>query len=80
MIELTAKEINRREELTFKLRDGNITYEEAEELKQILEREKEKAISINDIDALIAIGFFLTAVIGFLSDMDKKGKKKKKSK
>ena len=30
MIELTAKEINRREELTFKLRDGNITYEEAE--------------------------------------------------
>jgi hypothetical protein len=80
MIELTPKEINRREELTFKLRDGKITYEEAEELKQILEREKEKAISLNDIVALIAIGFFLAAVIGFLSEMDKKGKKKKKSK
>ena len=78
MTELSAEEIVRREVLTFKLRDRTLSYEEAEELKRILEKEKEKAISLNDIFALLAIGFFLTAVIAFLSDLEKKSKKKKR--
>jgi hypothetical protein len=77
LTDLTRQEIRRREELTFKLRDKTLSYEEALELQRILEKEREKAISLNDLMALVAIGFFTTALIAFLSDLDKKKKKKK---
>ena len=80
MIQLTRDEIIRREELTLKLSDKTITREEAEELKMILEKEKEKAVSLNDMLALFAIGMLSIAVIGFLTELDNKNKKKKKSK
>ncbi len=80
MIQLTRDEIIRREELTLKLSDKTITREEAEELKMILEKEKEKAVSLNDMLALFAIGVLSIAVIGFLTELDNKNKKKKKSK
>ena len=80
MIQLTRDEIIRREELTLKLSDKMITREEAEELKRILEKEKEKAVSLNDMLALFAIGVLLISVVGFLSELDNKNKKKKKSK
>jgi hypothetical protein len=47
LTELTPQEIVRREQLTFKLQNRSLTYEEAEELKNILEKEKEKAISLH---------------------------------
>lgn len=34
---------------SFKLRDKTLTYEEALELRRILEKEREKANSLNDI-------------------------------
>jgi hypothetical protein len=80
LTELTNNEIKRREELTFKLRDKTLTYNEALELEFILKKEKEKAISLNDIVALIAIGFFTTALLSFLSDLENEAKKNKKRK
>ena len=74
---LTRDEIKRREELTFKLRDKTLTYNEGLELQKILEKEREKASSLNDLAALLAIGFFTTALIAFLSDLEKKKKKKR---
>jgi hypothetical protein len=80
MTDLTREEIIRREQLTFKLKDKTLTYNEALELRQILEKEREKANSLNDFMALLAIGFFLTALFAFISDLEEKEKKKKKSK
>jgi hypothetical protein len=62
LIQLTRYEINRREELTLKLSDKTITREEAEELKMILEKEKEKAIEIDDMLALFAIHVLLMVI------------------
>jgi hypothetical protein len=72
MTELTREQIRRREELTIKLRDRTITPDEAVELKNILELEKQKAITINDIFAIGAILFLLAAVASFLSDNKKR--------
>jgi uncharacterized membrane protein len=77
LTELTPQDIIRREELTFKLQNRSLKYEEAQELKNILQKEKEKAISLNDIFALLAIAFFSSALVTFLSDLEKKIKKKK---
>lgn len=74
---LTRDEIRRREVLTFKLRDKTLTHNEGLELQKILEKEREKAVSLNDLAALLAIGFFTTALIAFLSESGKKKKKKK---
>ncbi|MGH9953650.1 MAG: hypothetical protein ACRD5J_18700 [Nitrososphaeraceae archaeon] len=73
MTELTREQIIKRQKYTVKLRDGTIEPDEAEELRQILEIEKQRAISLNDIIAIGAIMFLLYAVIKFLSD----GKKNK---
>jgi hypothetical protein len=75
MHELTRDMIQRREELTLKLRDGIIQPYEAQELKEILEIEKERAEAIHDVIAIGAILFLLGAVIAFLSDSKKKSKK-----
>jgi hypothetical protein len=80
MTDLTPEEITRREILTFKLKDKKLTYGEAMELKKILEKEKEKASSLNDFMALFAVGFFLAALFTFISDLEKEEKEKKKKK
>jgi uncharacterized membrane protein len=76
-IELDSYRLRRREELTLRLRDGTINRQEAEELKQILEYEKEQAINLNDILAIFAIAALLFAVASFLSNDKKKRKKRK---
>ncbi len=65
MVKLTKEQISRRVELTNKLRDQTITREEAEELKFLLDLEKQTAMSINDAVALLAIAFLTGAVISF---------------
>ena len=76
-IELDSYRLRRREELTLRLRDGTINRQEAEELKQILEYEKEQAINLNDILAIFAIAALLFAVASFISNDKKKRKKRK---
>jgi hypothetical protein len=71
-------DIRRRQELTLKLRDNTISKEEAQELRQILEREQQEAQRTKDFIALGAIFFLLGAVIAFLSESGKKTKKTKK--
>jgi hypothetical protein len=76
VIELTPHQFQRREELTLKLRDGYISEEEANELMQILEYEKQQAISLNDVLAVFAIASLLYLLINFLSENKKKKKRK----
>jgi uncharacterized membrane protein (DUF373 family) len=59
------------------LRDRTLTQDEAIELRKILEIEKERAISLNDVIAIGAILFLLGAVVLFLSE--NKNKKSRKS-
>jgi hypothetical protein len=74
--ELTRDMIQSREELTLKLRDGNILPYEAQKLKEILEIERERAEAIGDVIAIGAILFLLGAVIA-LSESKKKSKKRR---
>jgi hypothetical protein len=78
-IELTPYQLQRREELTLKLRDGEISEAEANELMRILEYEKKQAISLNDILAVFAIAGLLYLLINFLSENKKKKRKTKLS-
>ncbi|BAD85562.1 hypothetical protein TK1373 [Thermococcus kodakarensis KOD1] len=55
MTKLTLEEVQRRRELTEKLRAGTITRDEAIELAQILEKEKKIAEEQKDFNALLAI-------------------------
>ena len=77
VIELTPHQLQRREDTTLKFRDGDISEEEANELMQILEYEKQQAISLNDVLAVFAIANLLYLLINFLSDNKKKKKKRK---
>jgi len=59
MTKLTPEEVQRRRELTKKLREGTLTTKEAIELAKILEKEKKIAEEERDFAALLAIIFFL---------------------
>jgi len=59
MTKLTPEEVQRRRELTRKLREGTLTTKEAIELAKILEKEKKIAEEERDFAALLAIIFFL---------------------
>lgn len=67
MAKLTPEEVQRRRELTKKLRQGTLTYEEAVELNQILEKELEIAKEENDQLAIIAILLFLALLASILT-------------
>ena len=64
---LTPYEIRRRQELTTKMQNYTITMAEAEELKQLLERERSEAQAGGDLVALIAIGALILLILVFLS-------------
>ena len=64
---LTPYEIRRRQELTTKMQNYNITMAEAEELKQLLEKERSEAQAGGDLVALIAIGALILLILAFLS-------------
>ena len=64
---LTPYEIRRRQELTTKMQNYTITMAEAEELKQLLERERNEAQAGGDLVALIAIGALILLILAFLS-------------
>ncbi|MFY9870495.1 MAG: hypothetical protein WAK17_12305 [Candidatus Nitrosopolaris sp.] len=68
--------IKRRQDLTAKLRLDSISYEEAEELRTILQKEQEQAEAANDFVAIFAILGLLALIAIILS---KEPKKKKKS-
>jgi uncharacterized membrane protein len=65
---LTPEQIRRRQELTFKMNNGTITQQEAQELRGLLELEQREATASNDIIALLAIGALLVIVLAFLGD------------
>jgi len=67
MTKLTDYEIRRRRELTEKLQNGTITYEEAIELNKILEKEKKIAEEERDFLALIAILLLLGMLSAYFS-------------
>ena len=67
MATLTKKEVMRRRYLTEKLKKGTITYEEAVELHNILEKEKKIAEEQRDFLALIAVVLLLGMVAAYLS-------------
>ncbi|MBI5146784.1 MAG: hypothetical protein HZA84_06140 [Thaumarchaeota archaeon] len=71
MAKLTIEEIQKRQELTEKLKTKVLTVNEGEELKRLLEKEKEQATSLGDIIAVLGIAFLIGLVIAFLAD-DKK--------
>lgn len=73
-IELSREQIKRREELTMKLRDRTINPYEAEELKRILEIEKEQATALNDLIAIFAIAGLLYILYDFISSNERKTK------
>ena len=75
-IRLPSDLLRRRRELTARLEEGTITIEQAEELRRILELERQQAEATNDFLAIFAIAGLLILVAAVLYDG---GKKKKKS-
>ena len=60
--------VNRRSELISKWQKDNLTYQEAKELKELLEKEKKKAKDDGDKVTTVAIGFLLGMVVGYLAN------------
>lgn len=67
MTEITQLEIQKRVDLTEKLRTKELNPIEADELKNILEKEKKKAITGGDLLTVLAIAFLIGLVIDYLS-------------
>jgi len=68
---LTPDQIRRKNELTMKMQTRVINPVEAEELRQLLEIEKQNAISGGDALKALGIVFLIGLVIAFLADDDK---------
>ena len=67
MVNLTPEEQYRRKELTEKLETRTLNVQEAEELRQLLEKEKKQATSTGDVVTVIAIAILIGLVVGHLS-------------
>jgi hypothetical protein len=78
MTNLTAQEIVRREDLLIKFKEERISQEEAIELRNLLEREKQEAAEAGEFVVFLGIVLLLGLVIAFVSGEDKRKKKKKK--
>lgn len=63
---LSTQEKKRKSDLLSKFKNKSINMEEAQELKIILEKERQKAVSLGDIVAVIIIGILLAAVISII--------------
>ena len=68
MVQLSPDEINKRDFLLNKFNVGPLTRQEAEELKRILEKEKQRAIELGDIALIFGIALLLKAIMDFLSE------------
>ena len=68
MVELTPEEIKERERLLNKYELGELEVREAERLKKILEKEKQRAVELGDIVLIFGIALLLTSIIDYLSD------------
>lgn len=66
----TQEDIIRRQELTEKMNYGTLTPQEAEELRGLLEREREEAGKKGDGAAILLIGLLLLALL-YLSSKKK---------
>lgn len=71
MINLTPGEIEIRDRLIDKFREGPLTISEAEALRDILEKEKRQALELGDIALLFCIVLLLGVVIDYLSNQKK---------
>ena len=67
MTKLTPEEVQRRRKLTDKLEKGTLTPEEAQELMEILEKEKKIAEEERDFAALVAIFLLLALIAMYLN-------------
>ena len=63
----TQDDLIRRQELTEKMNHGTLTLREAEELRGLLEREREEAGKKGDGAAILLIGLLLLALLYFSS-------------
>ena len=63
---LTIDEIHRRRELTRLFMEERISREEVDELRSLLEREKAMAEQQGNEAIVVALGFLLGLVIGYL--------------
>ncbi|GEM_PF-2476884 len=64
---ITPEQAKRRQELTEKLRMRVLTINEAEELRQLLEMEKNQATSLGDVIGALAVLVLIGLVIDYLS-------------
>ena len=67
-IEIDSVRLRRREYLIQRLRDRTIRPEEAQELRMMLEEERNQAMDVNDVLALFAIAGLLLILAGLLLD------------
>ncbi len=68
MTELNSNEVQRKQELQGKLQTRVLTVNEANELSQILEKEKQPATSSGDWKTALGIILLLGLVYAFLKD------------
>jgi LPS O-antigen subunit length determinant protein (WzzB/FepE family) len=64
---LSFDEIRRRRELTQLFKEYRINYEQAQELRSLLERERTIAEQQGNEAIVLALGFLLGLVIGYLA-------------
>lgn len=72
MREVPAVDQRHKNELLSKFSSNSLRYEEAEELRSILEQERRQAASLGNLVAVIAIGVLIAAIIAFLSKLSSK--------
>jgi hypothetical protein len=65
-IELTSDEEQRRSDLVHKLKQGEITLAEAQELRYLLEREKHRISQLGNCLAILAVTFLISYVDEYL--------------
>ncbi|HJR47946.1 MAG TPA: hypothetical protein VJ799_07295 [Nitrososphaeraceae archaeon] len=67
-IPLNLDEIHRRRELTQLFSEDKINRQQAEELRNLLEREKFEAAERGNFAVLLAIAFLIGLVVGWLAN------------
>jgi uncharacterized membrane protein len=70
LVKLTPDEINTRRILVEKFRQGLISRDEAEKLRQLLEKERQEVSESGDLMLLFGIILLLGLVIDYLGDKD----------
>jgi len=71
MTSLTPDQIARKNQLLLLMQTRQLPITEAEELKELLEKEKEHATSLGDAIAALAVAFLIALVISYILGDDK---------